>query len=268
MKVLFLVIFKILFTILLTLLTQIGGVVYIISELVFIKKGKHYSRRNKFALFLSLYLISTFLLVPYIAPFFGRVKIKNNDSITYCSIFTVVCNRNYVTPDLHTTLSAIAQTMHQQYPDVQLTYLDANFPFIHGFPLAPHLSHNDGKKIDLSFVYINNDGKIANKQPAILGYGVYEEPNPNEYDQTSVCKQKGYWQYDFPKYLTFGITNNQLKLSEKATKDLILTTIKQQKVRKIFIEPHLKNRFGIQNNKVRFHGCQAVRHDDHIHIQL
>ena len=35
----------------------------------------------------------------------------------------------------------------------------------------------------------------------------------------------------------------------------------------IFIEPHLKNRLKIGNNRIRFHGCKAVRHDDHIHFQ-
>ncbi|MFT5619364.1 MAG: hypothetical protein ACI85I_002607, partial [Arenicella sp.] len=38
---------------------------------------------------------------------------------------------------------------------------------------------------------------------------------------------------------------------------------------KVFIEPHLKTRLGLENySKIRFHGCQAVRHDDHIHVQL
>jgi hypothetical protein len=25
---------------------------------------------------------------------------------------------------------------------------------------------------------------------------------------------------------------------------------------------------GLTNNKIRFHGCHAVRHDDHLHVQL
>ena len=32
--------------------------------------------------------------------------------------------------------------------------------------------------------------------------------------------------------------------------------------------PHLKARLGLNSNKVRFHGCHAVRHDDHFHVQL
>ena len=44
--------------------------------------------------------------------------------------------------------------------------------------------------------------------------------------------------------------------------------LKNSNTHKIFIEPHLKQRLGIKNQKVRFHGCGAVRHDDHIHLQI
>ena len=35
-----------------------------------------------------------------------------------------------------------------------------------------------------------------------------------------------------------------------------------------WLEPHLKNRLGITHSKLRFQGCQAVRHDDHIDVQM
>ncbi len=41
-----------------------------------------------------------------------------------------------------------------------------------------------------------------------------------------------------------------------------------KRVEKIFIEPHLKRRLGLSSPKIRFHGCQAVRHDDHVHVQI
>ncbi|WEX89606.1 hypothetical protein PZN02_003519 [Sinorhizobium garamanticum] len=37
---------------------------------------------------------------------------------------------------------------------------------------------------------------------------------------------------------------------------------------KVFIEPHVKNALGITDGHVRFQGCRAARHDDHIHIQV
>jgi hypothetical protein len=39
-------------------------------------------------------------------------------------------------------------------------------------------------------------------------------------------------------------------------------------LQKIFIEPHLKNALGITDGHVRFQGCRAARHDDHVHIQV
>ena len=45
--------------------------------------------------------------------------------------------------------------------------------------------------------------------------------------------------------------------------------IQNKAIKKIFIEPHLKTRWGLKNyQKIRYHGCHAVRHDDHIHVQL
>jgi len=146
-------------------------------------------------------------------------------------------------------------------------YLDANFPFINKFPLLPHLSHSDGKKIDLSFLY-SDTGKISNKKPAVSGYGIFEKPKKNEYNQITICKRKGYWQYDFPKYLTFGSFNTDLKFSSKATKHLLKIILKEPTTQKVFIEPHLKSRLNLKNSKIRFHGCKAVRHDDHIHLQI
>lgn len=260
-------IFKIFILLLLTLLTQIGGIIYLIVEIVFLKK-KIKNRLKKMSVFIALYLMSTFLLVPYLAPLFGREKIKDNNYIVACSFFTKLCNRNYVTPELNKVINTITIDMDKKYPGFQLIYLDANFPFLNKFPLLPHLSHNDGKKVDISFVYENQEGKTTNENPSIFGYGVYESPKQNEYNQTRFCKKKGYWQYDYAKYLTFGMINNTLRFSEKATKDLLLAILIQKQVEKVFIEPHLKNRLDVQNTKIRFHGCQAVRHDDHIHLQI
>lgn len=217
---------------------------------------------------ISTYLIATFLIVPYVAPIFGREKIKNSEFVSAHTIFTTLCNRNYVNPSINKVLEEIAIKFQRIHSGVKLVYLDANFPFIDGFPLPPHLSHNDGNKIDISFIYTDKRNDLTNKKPSVLGYGTFVPPKKNEYNQIQICENKGYWQYDIAKYLTMGISNNKLKFSEKATKNLLLTILKRSEVRKVFIEPHLKQRLGLSHPKLRFHGCQAVRHDDHIHIQL
>jgi len=49
---------------------------------------------------------------------------------------------------------------------------------------------------------------------------------------------------------------------------MINTVLSQPGVKKIFLEPHLKQRMGLTHPKIRFHGCHSVRHDDHIHIEI
>ena len=253
--------------VLLTVLTQIGGIVYLISILA-IKKSANRKRLKRIGVFAGLYLIATFIVIPITAPIFGREKIEETENLKAHSFFYKLANRNYVRPELNNSLKKIASEFENQNQDIRLVYLDANFPFVDGFPLLPHLSHNDGKKIDVSLIYEKESGALTNEKPSISGYGVYEGPKENEYDQTRICKQRGNWQYDFPKYLTFGRINGDIEFSKKGTRELARLILQQQSVEKLFIEPHLKSRLKLTNAKVRFHGCQAVRHDDHIHFQL
>jgi len=134
--------------------------------------------------------------------------------------------------------------------------------------LLPHLSHNDGKKIDISLIYEKENGAISEKQKSVSGYGVFVNSKANEFNQIKTCLEKGFFQYDYPKYITFGEINKNLVFSEKGTKRLINSILKNKNVGKIFIEPHLKKRMNLSNSRIRYHGCRAVRHDDHIHLQL
>ena len=130
------------------------------------------------------------MIVPKIAPFFGREKIKETALIESKFFFFTLANRNYVKPDLNKSLQRISEDLNKKHKGIKLVYLDANFPFIDGFPLLPHLSHNDGKKIDVSLIYEETNKKITNKKPSVSGYGVFEEPTASEYNQISVCKKK------------------------------------------------------------------------------
>ena len=261
------IILHIIIIVLLTVSTQIGGIIYLISLLI-VKKKTEKKRLKRIGIFATLYLFATFLIVPYFAPLFGREKIKETEFIKAHSFFYKLANRNYVRPELNKAIGKIAKDFEKRNSGIKMVYLDANFPFIDKFPLLPHLSHNDGKKIDVSLIYENQDGNLTNKKPSVSGYGVYENPTENEYDQISVCKQKGNWQYDFPKYITFGKINKDIKFSINGTRELANLILIQNEIGKLFIEPHLKKRLNLNNGKVRFHGCQAVRHDDHIHFQL
>ena len=245
----------------LTVITQIGGVVY----LIFLGL-KNRLKVNALLLFFTLYFFISLVIIPIIAPFYGREKVSNKFNIKSSNYITIILNRNYVKPKLNSLLNKTAKNL--ELKNIKVRYLDANFPFFDGFPLLPHLSHNDGKKIDLSFIYQSKDGKISSKQKSVSGYGIFEPPNKTEINQINICLNKGFWQYEFSKYLTFGKINNDLIFSKTHTKVLIQTLLKQSETKKIFIEPHLKQRLKLINNKIRYHGCQAVRHDDHIHLQI
>lgn len=251
--------------VLLTAITQIGGVVFIVSRLV---ASRLKFRFRNVLTFMLLYVLTTFLIVPPLARVLGREPVNHQVNLKPANYLTVLLNRNYVTPDLNQTLLCTSQQLIQNNLTIELRYLDACFPFVKGFPLLPHFSHSDGKKIDFSLVYQDADANVVNASKSISGYGVFEEPKLGEFNQCLDCKSKGYWQYDFSKYLTFGTINNDLEFSIHGTKELLRVLLAQEELQKIFIEPNLVKRMGLQHPKLRFQGCGAVRHDDHIHMQI
>ena len=218
--------------------------------------------------FLILYLLATFLLVPFIAKLQGRVPLPltKSSSLIPHSYLTPLLNRHYVKPKLKKQLQKIAKEIHTSNNKLKVSYLDANFPFIDGFPLLPHLSHDDGNKVDLSFYY-TKDKKEGNLKPSNSGYGKYVAPTPPEQDQPRACKAQGYWQYDYAKFMTLG-SRDDLEFDPSNTKTLINKIVQSPLTQKVFIEPHLKSRLRIYNGKIRYQGCHSVRHDDHIHHQI
>ena len=170
--------------IILTILTQIGGLVYLLSLLTHKTIDKRVKKRSlklcfKFISFFIFYLVATLAIVPLIAKPFGRTALPliETNNLQPLNILTCLLNRNYVQPELKQATIEVAQQISKKYPGTTLNYLEANFPFFDGFPLIPHLSHNDGKKLDLAFLYIDNkSGKQTNEAPSFIGYGINEEP--------------------------------------------------------------------------------------------
>lgn len=260
----------------LTILTQIGGVVYLISFSFhrFIHnriERTGFQRLAKFGVFLVLYCLATFAVVPLLAKPFGRVAlpISGCQTLKPHNFFTYFLNRHYVRPELKKSAIDLSVQMDAQFPGTITHYLDANFPFFNGFPLFPHLSHSDGKKLDLSFFYTDQStGNPTDKTPSIIGYGVCEGPLPTEKNTAGDCAARGFWQYSFLEYIVPQGRKNRFTFDEVRTKALVLLCTQQKSIGKLFIEPHLKSRMHLSSDKIRFHGCQAVRHDDHVHIQL
>jgi hypothetical protein len=270
------IIFRAIVFLLLTVITQVGGIIYLLSLLTHKYINKKASRRFyrvslKFASFLLLYCIASFLIVPVIAKPFGRtaLPLTENGALRPLNFLTCFLNRHYVRPALKQTAYEVAAQMSNKYPGTVVNYLEANFPFFNGFPLIPHLSHNDGSKLDIAFCYIDKEtGEATNETPSIIGYGINEGPAAGEVNTAIMCAEKGNWQYSFlTKMMPQGNKAN-FSFDATRTKDLVGFFASNPATGKIFIEPHLKTRLKLHSDKVRFHGCQAVRHDDHIHIQL
>lgn len=268
---------KILLVILLTVLTQIGGLVLLLSLLLHryinsITIIKWQRLLLKALLFVLLYLSATFVVVPPLAGMLGRVRLPLNEHnhVKPVTVITCVLNRNYVRPQLREVVNDVAVAIHRRDSTFVLCYLDACFPFGDGFPLFPHLSHNDGKKIDLAFVYrYAADNTLSNSSPSVIGYGVSEGPKQGEEDRAAFCKQCGYAQYGLLNQLVPQSNHSRYVFDETLTALLVKQFVTNERVGKVFIEPHLKQRLGLQQyDKIRFQGCRSVRHDDHIHVQL
>ncbi len=257
---------------LLTVLTQIGGLILILS-LIISEKIKVKNRVKKVGLFIGLYLACSFVIVPPLAKVFGRtaLPISNKGLIIPNHIWTCLFNRHYVKLELYDLIREVSSRLYNENDyQFRIRYLDANFPFINGFPLLPHRSHDDGEKLDLAFIYVDQiQDKYWNDRVSFIGYGFCEEPLRGEQNMPKQCAQKGYWQYSLLTK-SFGLASKDKVQFDKSANTLLVKQLsKHPSTKKIFIEPHLKSRLGFESDpKVRFHGCAAVRHDDHIHLEL
>lgn len=261
----------------LTILTQVGGLVYLLCYPLGRKLRSRIANRwyrfaVKSAVFFGLMLFSSLLVIPLIAPHFGRVPLplglSKTATVRPANWFYVLANRHYVVPELKDVVNKAAKDFRKSYPQAKLLYLDASFPFFEGFPLLPHLSHDDGEKVDLVFVYQHATTKaIEPITPTWFGYGFYTEPVNGEQNMPSHCEKSGYWQYALLGKIANSPTH--LNFHQAGNAKLLKLLAQDKRTGKIFIEPHLKSRLGLSNYpKIRFHGCKAVRHDDHIHLQL
>lgn len=269
---------SILLFIFLTILTQTGGLIYLLCLPLFLAFRRLIKIKFVYILFdivlvTVIYFFLTFLFIPNLAEKYGRqslpVNKKQNHTLQPLHASTYLLNRQYVTPQMYHTITEVSSKMEIIFPGTVVAYLDASFPFVKGFPLFPHLSHNDGKKLDLAFLYKSEDNIRLNKTaPSPIGYGSMEGPRTGEENYPEICREKNGIMYNFLDR-EFLRTKEGLKVDEERTKALIRLLNDHPSVTKIFLEPHLVHRWGLSNlHKIRFHGCHAVRHDDHIHFQV
>jgi len=226
----------------LTFLTQIGGLVYI-AVLLVAKVFGWKDRAAVYVIFIFAYASASFAII-YIAPVFGRQAIPCSftqvDSLKTAHPIYCALNRNYVTSDLATMLERASLAVAEKYEGTQTLVLDGNFPFITGFPLLPHLSHDDGHKVDLAFYYQDGKGEyLPGYMKSPIGYWGYTQPRVGEpapcenYNKLSLR-----WDFDFLQSEW-----RDYRLEPKRTAYLLnwLTTEGvQYGLEKILLEPHIK----------------------------
>lgn len=234
----------------LTVITQIGGLAWVIA--VFFKR--------KLLVFFLSYTALTVAAI-WVAPTFGRVALSCFDdgpleiqSWMYCAL-----NRNYVAPELRAVLIETADEMERQFPATKTLVLDANFPLLNGFPLLPHLSHDDGDKVDLAFFYRDQTGYLPGSTRSPLGYFAFEQGST----ECSAAWPTLRWDLAALQPLWRGY-----ELDEVRNAAILRLLSSDSRVGKIFVEPHLVRTLGVSHPSIRFQGCRAARHDDHIHFQL
>ena len=175
-----------------------------------------------------------------------------------------ISQRHYVTPAARAALSDVALALAAASPGTQVGYMEASWP-IGKKPMPPHLSHGDGRQIDLALFYETPTGAPLSVPPATtlkIGYGAYEPPR-RETERACPGGARGKEERPDPP------NNRQWRLDEARTRQLVRLLVEDKRVRRVFIEPHLKTRLGFGSNaKVRFAGCRAARHDDHLHVDF
>ena len=262
--------------IVLTVLTQVGGLIFIISRAFYKWIGLYPNQSipqwlGKTLAFCILYLIAIFFIIPRLAVFSGRVPmpVMAKHHVRPLTIWTCLLNRNYVRPEMREITFRVAEEMNRRYSGTVVNYLDAGFPFFNKCPLPPHLSHLVGMMLDVAFFYKNKaTGLPSDEALTPFGYGGSEPPQGNEPDRPLYCEKKGYWQYSLMYKILPQHKKAVLSFDAERTRTMVNLFAAQPGIGKILIEPHIKMRLKLVSRKIRLHGCQAVRHDDHVHVQL
>ena len=247
----------------LTVLTQLGGIAWLLALLL----------RQIFGRFLLMFVVAYLGLTVtahYTAPIMGREPLPCLDAgpsqIAVLNPLYCALNRNYVTPPMIAHADNLADYMHDAFPGTRTRALDASFPFIDGFALLPHLSHDDGNHLDLAFYYAEEGEYRLGQAKSIIGYWGFEQPRPGDpqpcADDTGISLR---WDMDWVQAYMRDWTLDE----ERTTSALNWLAINPVGTDyKLFLEPHLQQRLGVSADTVRFQGCSAARHDDHVHIEF
>ena len=168
--------------------------------------------------------------------------------------------KHWVTPTARAVLEAVTARFTRAHPGSAITYMEASWPS--GIrPMPPHLSHGDGRQVDIALFHLDRAGKPLARPPTQSGYGAFEPPRPGEPRPCAAVTR--------PANNEDPPANRGWQLDEARNRTLIQALLDDPRVARILIEPHLEQRLGFAGHpKMRFPGCHAMRHDSHIHVEV
>ena len=206
-------------------------------------------------------LVASFSAIAFAPPPTGKARLPclGGDILRAANPATCVLGRNYVSIEAAKVIDRAAAAVAVAHPGTKTTFLDAGSRS--GKRVTFHRSHGNGRQVDLALFFKTDAGAPMTGPPHILGYGAYE---PRQAGETDPCRGQ-------TRPMDFGDppATRRWRLDEARTKTLVTTLTADPRVRRVFIAPHLKERLGLSGDpKVRFAGCRAARHDDHIHVDV
>ncbi|QIG46852.1 hypothetical protein G5V57_03280 [Nordella sp. HKS 07] len=265
--------------IVLTAFAQLGGIVFVAGLVMASWLRRAGARRSlavliAIAFFLTALPLANLLIAPALASLNGRVALpcRAGSPPSHAALSPIYCflGRNYARPEVKTLLDAMTRDLGQAHPDLVVATLGIGFPVIDGFPLPPHLSHDDGRRIDLAYFYKDAAGNpVPLAAPSCLGYWGFVAPAAGD---DALCADKVRWltfRWDMDWFQAF--LRKDLALDEERTAAMLRWLVEKGPdygVSKILLEPHLAERLGVASPMIRFQGCRAARHDDHIHVEV
>lgn len=179
-------------------------------------------------------------------------------SVLYC-----VAHRNYVRSALAEAATRSARRLHARNPGAVVRYLDGGFPTGMGVPLLPHLSHGDGLRLDLALQWRDDGGQPTSGSGSPVGYFGYAAL-PDGTDPACPPRWSDLrWDLDALQPV---LARNTLDVP--GTSALVQAVLDEPGIDRVLVEPHVAARLGLRDRRIRFQGCHAARHDDHVHIEL
>jgi hypothetical protein len=260
-------------TFLLTVFTQVGGLVlWPFWAVVFSRSAGFtpWKRRGfRFACLSGIYLLCTLLVLPLVASQTGRVRLPlfatEELPTGPLTIAYPLLNRNYVRPHTRDAFTKAVRASAAKHPGMVVRYLDAGFPFptIH---LLPHISHQDGQRIDVAFQF-QQDGEPVDRALSPIGYWGYAKES---HVRSECAGKKGKigpvkldlrWDFDWLQPIW-----PDLELNRQRNRTLFKELARDRRVCSILLEPTLHRT--LASSKLAKNGCEVARHDDHFHLTI